>query len=324
MRSGTSVCWTITSIKREKNKMRVAITGGTGFVGSKLAKWLTANGHEPVVISRRTGVDIQNQATLCEAVRDCDAIAHCAGINREIGAQTYENVHIRGTAHIIDAAKTMGVKKILMLSFLRARPECGSAYHESKWAAEELIRESGLDYSILKAGVIYGKGDHMLDHLSRAFHTFPIFGFVGYQAKLMQPVAVNDVVQIIKASLVDDRLSRKTVVVTGPETLTLQQAVKKVAAVVGKNPFYFRMPVLFHYGLAWVCEKVMKIPMVAKAQVRILSESLIDSASHCDTLPEDLVPEQSFTPENIQSGLPPAQRFGIGDLRNPCRSNAHA
>ena len=304
--------------------MRVAITGGTGFVGSKLAEWLTANGHEAVVISRRAGVDIQNQATLSEAVRNCDVIAHCAGINREIGTQTYENVHVRGTAHIIDAAKTMGVKKILLLSFLRARPECGSAYHESKWAAEELIRESGLDYTILKAGVIYGKGDHMLNHLSRAFHTFPIFGFVGFQQKLMRPVAVNDVVQIIKASLVDDRLSRKTVVITGPETLTLQQAVKEVAAVVGKKPFYFRMPVLFHYGLAWVCEKSMKIPMVAKAQVRILSETLIDSATLCDKLPEDLVPEQSFTPENIRSGLPPAQRFGMGDLRNPCRSNAYA
>jgi NADH dehydrogenase len=181
-----------------------------------------------------------------------------------------------------------------------------------------------LDYTILKAGVIYGRGDHMLDHLSRAFHTFPLFGFVGYRPQLMRPVAVKDVVQIIKASLVDDRLTRKTVAVTGPETLTLQQAVKRVAAVVGKKPIYFRMPVSFHYGLAWVCEKVMKTPMVAKAQVRILSETLIDPVTLCDKLPEDLVPHQSFTPENIQKGLPPAQAFGIADLQNPCRSHANA
>ena len=50
-----------------------------------------------------------------------------------------------------------------MLSFLRARPDCGSPYHESKWAAEQLIRESGLDYTILKAGMIYGRGDHLID-----------------------------------------------------------------------------------------------------------------------------------------------------------------
>jgi NADH dehydrogenase len=304
--------------------MRVAITGGTGFVGSELAEWLTANGHEAVVISRRVGVDIQDQAALCEAVRDCDAIAHCAGINRELGAQTYENVHVRGTANVIDAAKTMGVKKLLLLSFLRARPDCGSAYHESKWAAEELLRESGLDYTILKAGVIYGRGDHMLDHLSRAFHTFPVFGFVGYQSQLMRPVTVHDVVRIIKASVVDGRLAQKTVVVTGPEALTLQQAVKRVAAVVGKRPFYFRMPVLFHYGLARVCENVMKTPMVGKAQVRMLSESLVETTTHCDKLPQDLVPEQAFTSEKIRQGLPAAEGFGINDLWNPCRSHACA
>ena len=58
--------------------------------------------------------------------------------------------------------------KIIYLSFLRARPACGSRYHESKWAAEELVRGSGIDHTILKSGVIYGRGDHLLDHVSRA------------------------------------------------------------------------------------------------------------------------------------------------------------
>ena len=78
-----------------------------------------------------------------------------------------------------EAAKAAGVKQIILLSFLRARPNCGSPYHESKWEAEEIVRKSGLDYTIFKSGVIYGKGDHMLDHLSHAFHTFPFFAFIG-------------------------------------------------------------------------------------------------------------------------------------------------
>src|SRR5262249_18468350 len=60
-----------------------------------------------------------------------------------------------------------------------AGPVCGSAYHESKWAAEEIVRSSGLNYTVLKSGMIYGRGDHMLDHISHTLHTIPLFAWVG-------------------------------------------------------------------------------------------------------------------------------------------------
>ena len=122
--------------------MRVAITGGTGFVGRNLAARLGPA--ETVVVSRRTGVSIDDVDALAAAFADCDAVAHCAGINREIGGQTFEHVHVDGTRNVIEAARRAGVRRIVMVSFLRARPDCGSGYHESKWAAEELIRNSRL------------------------------------------------------------------------------------------------------------------------------------------------------------------------------------
>ncbi|GAA4385594.1 hypothetical protein GCM10023152_36600 [Agromyces bauzanensis] len=84
-------------------------------------------------------------------------------------------MHIEGTANVIAAAKRAGVRMVIMLSFLRARPDCGSPYHESKWAAEDLVRDSGLDYTILKAGMIYGRGDHLINHLSHTVQTLPVF-----------------------------------------------------------------------------------------------------------------------------------------------------
>ena len=148
--------------------MKVAITGGTGFVGRRVVGQLGAAGHEVAALGREDDVE--------QALVGCDAVVHCAGINREIGSQTYRAVHVEYTARVVEAARRAGVRRIVMLSFLRARPACGSDYHESKWAAEEIVRGSGLDWTILKAGVIYGRGDHMLDHLSHAFHAFPIFG----------------------------------------------------------------------------------------------------------------------------------------------------
>ena len=73
--------------------MRIAITGGTGFVGRHLATRLAEAGHETVILSRRTGSGLEIGAErLGQALRDCDAVVRCAGINREIGEQTYDAV----------------------------------------------------------------------------------------------------------------------------------------------------------------------------------------------------------------------------------------
>src|SRR6267378_3124503 len=99
--------------------MRIAITGGRGFIGSHLANRLSSEGHEVVLIARRwreeetTEVssrmtfvtsDLGETRILREAFAGCDAVAHCAGINREIGKQTYQRVHVEATRNVVDAA----------------------------------------------------------------------------------------------------------------------------------------------------------------------------------------------------------------------------
>ena len=309
--------------------MRIAITGGTGFVGRHLARALVAGGHEVMLISRgrdqrdpsvrelpRTRlapVGLSDSLALAQAFEGCDGVAHLAGINRELGPETYQRVHVDGTRHVVEAAQRAGVRKVLLMSFLRARPDCGSAYHESKWAAEEIVRSSGLDYTILKAGVIYGSGDHMLDHLSHAFHTFPVFPLVGMSEKPVRPVAVAEVVRVIEASLVEGRLSRQTVAVLGPELMDLGEAVRRVARVVGRRPLFVRLPVWLHTVFAWVFEHTMAIPLVSFAQVRILSEGVVDPAPPCEVLPTDLAPQLAFTDEQIRAGLPEPRSFGLKD-----------
>jgi len=305
--------------------MRIAITGGTGFIGWHLARRLVAEGHHVVLLGRNrkeTSVnttfvpgDLSEPVVLADAFAHCEAVAHCAGINREIGEQTYRKVHVEGTQNVVNAAQKAGVRKILLMSFLRARPHCGSAYHESKWAAEELVRNSGLDYTVIKAGMVYGRGDHMLDHLSHALHTFPIFAMVGFKEKGIRPLAVDDLVEVLFASLIENRLSRRTVAITGAEELFLSEAVRRVARVTRNRIRMLRAPVWSHYVLARFWEWTMKVPLVARAQVRILSEGVVQPALPCDPLPLDLVPKRKFTDEQIRKGLPEPGPFTLRDLR---------
>jgi len=309
--------------------MRIAITGGTGFIGGHLAQRLAGEEHEVVLLGRTNranvtvsasrmqfvAVDLSDPVALAEAFSGCDAVAHCAGINREIGEQTYQRVHIEATKNVVEAAKQAGVRRTLLMSFLRARPDCGSPYHESKWAAEEIVRNSGLDYTIIKAGMVYGLGDHMLDHLSHALYTFPMFAMVGLKEKSIRPLAVEDLVVILRAAMIDGRLARKTLAVTGAEELYLSEAVRRVAHVTGKRIRMMRAPIWFHYLLAHFCERTMKVPLVARAQVRILSEGVVESVLPCDSLPYDLTPTRRFTDDQIRKGLPEPGPFGVRDLR---------
>ncbi len=325
--------------------MKIAITGGTGFVGRNIARALTTEGHQVVLIARGNdftdasirqlpgacfvAIGLDEPDKLARAFAGCDAIAHCAGINREIGRETYRRVHIDGTRNVVEAAQQAGVTKIVLISFLRARPHCGSGYHESKWEAEEIVRNSGLDYTILKCGVIYGKGDHMLDHLSHAFYTFPVFAFVGFTDKKIRPTAVADVARIAKSTLVNGALSKQTTAVLGPDELTLRQAVRKVARATGKEPLMFPLPLWFHYVLGWCVERLMKTPLVSVAQVRMLAEGLTEPGQNCAALSPDLAPRIAFSDLQIREGLPAPGPFRLRDIcccrqKVPSRHFRHA
>lgn len=296
--------------------MKVAVTGGTGFVDSHLAGYLAAKSHKVVLLARHAShsvsrnnmesipCNIANEGELTQALTGCEAVAHCAGINREIGEQTYEKVHVEGTRCVVEASQKAGIKKIALVSFLRARPECGSTYHETKWAAEELVRNSGLDYTVLKPGIIYGRGDHMLSHLSQTIKLSPIFGSVGRKGCLIRPLAVEDMAHVLSAAIVEGRLGRQTVTVMGPETMRIGEAARRVASVLGRKILVFPMPLWSHFLLAWIMERTMKVPIIALSQVRMFSEGIVEATPPCDELPPDLQPKTHFTVEQIRRGLP--------------------
>lgn len=299
--------------------MRVAITGGTGFLGRHLARDLVERGHQAILIARGldrrdpsvrdmvnasfVAADIGNEAQLMAALSGCHAVAHCAGINREIGAQTYQRIHVEGTRVLIRAARQAAINKLVLVSYLHARPNCGSPYHETKWAAEELVRASGLDYTILKAGLIYGLGDHLLDHLGKLLQRVPLFATVGLREQTVRPVAVEDLVTILRAAVVEGRLSRQTVAVVGPDEMPFSVVVRRIAQAMNKRVLVLPFPVLLQRCLAWTAERILSVPMVTVSQIRMLAEGISVPLADSDALPDDLKPAIQFTQEQIRKGL---------------------
>jgi NADH dehydrogenase len=254
---------------------------------------------------------VLDEDALTAAFQGCDAVVHCAGINREIGSQTYANVHVRGTRSVVTAAKRAGVKRIALTSYLTARSGTGSGYLDSKWEAEEMIRGSGLEFLVLKAGVIYGRGDQMIGNVSKTVGTFR--AGVGVRNCVVRPVAVQDVVDIIRAFVVDGKLADRSVAVIGPEEMKLSEVARRIAHAMGVRTLVLPVPAWLLRIVAWVAEQIMRVPVIAVAQARLLREGA-EPGPLAELLPDDFAPKTLLTDDVIRAALPDRTRFGTRDL----------
>jgi len=114
--------------------------------------------------------------------------------------------------------------------------------------------------------------------------------------------------------MVDPRLENKTFAILGPEEMTFAEAVSRVATVIDRRPLMLRLPVSFHYLLAWVAEKIMTTPLTSTAQVQMLAEGIVEPLPFAEDLPTDLLPRASFSASSIKAALPHLERFGCQDL----------
>ena len=299
--------------------MKIAITGGTGFIGRHLVRDLAARGHEVLAIARGQytrniqpvegamflSLDANDTDHLTQAFEGCEAVVHCAGTSVEDAQQTFYRLHVEGTRSAVTAAERARVNKFVLVSYLNVRPNVKSEYHTTKWQGEEIVRASKLNFTILKAGLVYGQGDHLLNNLSNLFHRMPVFAAVGLREKNVRLVAVEDLVAVIRACLDADRFARQTVAVLGPEEFPFSQAARRIARAMGKSTLIvLPLPVFFHRALAFFSERFMPKPLITKSQVQMLADGISEPTLESIPLPDDLKPKTRFTEDQIRKGLP--------------------
>ena len=149
--------------------MRLAVTGGTGFVGSHLIDVAVAEGHQINALTRRDqgqrdGVnwiagDLSTRDALERLVDGVDAVIHVAGAISGRTAAEFEIGNVAGTLAMLAAATAGGIHRFVHVSSLAAREPKLSLYGGSKARAEELVHSSGLDWAIVRPPAVYGPGD---------------------------------------------------------------------------------------------------------------------------------------------------------------------
>lgn len=160
--------------------MKLAVTGGTGFVGGRLLALAREAGHEVKALTRRpqtsSGIewiegDLANREALHLLVGEADAVIHVAGVINAPDPKGFEDGNVTGTLALLAAATAGGARRFVHVSTLAAREPDLSLYGASKAKAEQLVSVSGLDWAIVRPPAVYGPGDRETLELFKAART---------------------------------------------------------------------------------------------------------------------------------------------------------
>jgi len=264
----------------------ILVTGANGFVGRNLVGRLLKDGiavralvRNPAKAARLRDLgaelaegDISNPSSLETAVKGCDRVVHLVGIIQEAPGVTFKGVHIDGTRNVLDAAKKEGVKQFFLQSALGTRPNAKSQYHRTKWEAEELVRASGLPFTILRPSLIYGPGDLFTIRLAETIKISPVLPVIGSGRSKIQPIFIDDVTECIQKISTSDSYLNEMYEIGGPEQLTYEEVTKAIAAALGIKRPTVHMPLFFMRTMAKVAETFLPKPPVTMDQLIMLQE----------------------------------------------------
>jgi uncharacterized protein YbjT (DUF2867 family) len=239
--------------------MKILVTGGTGVVGESTVRALHARGHSVRVLSRHAGRDeawwpvgvegwvgdVSNEKSIHGSADGCDVILHIAGIaNEQPPTRTFQAVNIDGTRYVLLEAERAGVKRVVYVSSLGA--ERGqSAYHKSKFVAEDVVQAFSREWVIVRPSAVYGPGDEHLSVLLRMVRTLPVIPTIGDGEQQFQPVWHEDVAEALTQSVERAEVVGRVLEIAGPERTSQNDLTSRMQKVTGRSVVQAPLPELF-------------------------------------------------------------------------------
>ncbi len=269
----------------------VCVLGGTGFVGRHIARLLCAQGVAVRTPTRSADkarqaltslpveivpADVHDAAQLARVFEGVDAVINLVGILHEHGGQTFQRVHVELSHKVIEAAGVVGVKRLLHMSALNAAPAGPSAYLRSKGEAEMAVQASGLQTTVFRPSVIFGRGDSFLTLFARLARWVPVLPLACADAKF-QPVWVEDVAQAYVRSLNDAASIGQRYGLCGPQVYRLRELVRFAAACLGRHPLIVPLPDAVAYLQASVMER-LPVKLMTRDNFHSMQQ---DNVCHC-------------------------------------------
>ena len=226
----------------------ICVLGGSGFVGRHVCHALVARGYRVTVPTRDRErakslitlptadvftADIHDAATLKRLVRSSDAVINLVGVLHDgRGRASFRQAHVELARKVVEACRQRGARRLVHMSALNAAPNGPSAYLRSKGEAEAIVRDSGLQYTIFRPSVIFGRADHFLNLFAKLLRVMPAM-MLGSPGARFQPVFVEDVARVFAESVTRLESLGRSYDLAGPRVYTLHELVAWVGELTG-------------------------------------------------------------------------------------------
>jgi uncharacterized protein YbjT (DUF2867 family) len=293
----------------------ILITGATGYIGRHLVARLVQQGERPRCVVRdlkraaqvlpAAQVDLvqgdtTQPGTLRLVMQGVDTVIHTAFITADRKQSTgnhYDTTNVEGTANVVKAAKAAGVNRIIAVSGLGTKPAKPGSYMQGRYLAEQMIKESGMTWTIIQPSVLFGKDAPFVKGLADLIRTSPVVPLIGGGKMMFQPIYVEDVVSIIIEVLQQpERTAGKTFTIGGPDYYSFTTIVTMLAHAMRKRRIMAPAPrALVGIGAA-VMETVLPRPPLTKAAMTLFT---FDNTTAINAVERDF----GFTPVSFKRYL---------------------
>lgn len=241
----------------------ILVTGATGFIGRHVVSHLLANGRAVRLLLPQHKLDnlpwenppeivvgtVLDEEALFRAVTGVHVIIHLENAQWWGRERDLDRVELAGTQNLITAARAARVGRIITLSHLGAAPAAAYPLMRFKGLVEEAVRASGLAYTIIRSGLVFGEDDAFVNHLAMQLRANPlIFLMPGRGEVVLHPIYIDDVVLAVARSLDSPDAVDLTIEIGGPEYMTLDDLVRTVMRVSGTRRLIIPVP---PYVLRW-------------------------------------------------------------------------
>jgi uncharacterized protein YbjT (DUF2867 family) len=260
--------------------VKVHVTGGSGFLGTHVLPLLVAAGDDVTALARSTAAADKVTAAGARAVfGDLYDPASLDDAFAASGAEALVNLASLGFGHapaIVAAAEEAGMRRAVFVSTTAVATTLDSRSKAVRLAAEETVRASSLDWTILRPTMIYGSaGDRNMGRLLRLLRRAPVVPLPGGGRRLQQPVHVDDLAMAVVSALTAAAAVGQVYDVAGPEPLTLRQVVVQAADAVGRRPRLVDVPLAPVIGLTRLYERLAPAPRLKAEQLQRLAEDKV-------------------------------------------------
>lgn len=239
----------------------ILITGATGFIGRHVvaalmeqnlplrciltawqARRLPWDAEDPRAPEIIVGNLLDDEA-IFRAVTGAHTIIHLENAMWWGRQRNLERIEIAGTRSLITVARSARVGRIITLSHLGAAPSSAYILHRIKGQVEELLRNSGLAYTIIRSGIVFGPGDSFITNIAVMLRSnFLFFLMPGRGEVVLHPIYIDDLVRCITLSLEGVQTVDQTIEVGGPEYVTLEDMLLTIMRVTGMQRLIISVP----------------------------------------------------------------------------------